>query len=32
MYLNGETRVKPGDVVRVKVEHADEYDLWGTRV
>ncbi|MGD1798512.1 hypothetical protein, partial [Klebsiella pneumoniae] len=21
-----------GDVVRVKVEHADEYDLWGTRV
>ena len=31
-YLNGETRVKPGDVVRVKVEHADEYDLWGTRV
>ncbi|WP_404881272.1 hypothetical protein, partial [Klebsiella pneumoniae] len=22
----------PGDVVRVKVEHADEYDLWGTRV
>ncbi|MCP6002087.1 hypothetical protein NL386_31370, partial [Klebsiella pneumoniae] len=25
------TRVKPGDVVRVKVEHADEYDLWGTR-
>lgn len=32
VYLNGETRVKPGDVVRVKVEHADEYDLWGTRV
>ncbi len=28
VYLNGETRVKPGDVVRVKVEHADEYDLW----
>ncbi len=27
VYLNGETRVKPGDVVRVKVEHADEYDL-----
>ncbi|MGU3413614.1 30S ribosomal protein S12 methylthiotransferase RimO [Enterobacteriaceae bacterium C23F] len=32
VYLNGETRVKPGDVLRVKVEHADEYDLWGTRV
>jgi len=24
--------VKPGDIVRVKVENADEYDLWGTRV
>jgi ribosomal protein S12 methylthiotransferase len=24
--------VKVGDVVRIKVEHADEYDLWGTRV
>ncbi|MEW5559952.1 30S ribosomal protein S12 methylthiotransferase RimO [Enterobacter asburiae] len=32
VYLNGETRVKPGDVLRVKVEHADEYDLWGSRV
>lgn len=32
VYLNGETGVKPGDVVRVKVENADEYDLWGSRV
>ena len=32
VYLNGESKVKPGDVVRVKVEHADEYDLWGSRV
>ncbi|MHA8114571.1 30S ribosomal protein S12 methylthiotransferase RimO [Kosakonia cowanii] len=32
VYLNGDTNVKPGDVVRVKVENADEYDLWGTRV
>ncbi|MCI0137061.1 MULTISPECIES: hypothetical protein, partial [Enterobacteriaceae] len=24
--------VKPGDILRVKVEHADEYDLWGSRV
>lgn len=32
VYLNGETNVKPGDIVRVKVENADEYDLWGTRV
>ena len=28
VYLNGETSVKPGDIVRVKVENADEYDLW----
>ncbi|MGU0055815.1 hypothetical protein ACVXG7_07215 [Enterobacter hormaechei] len=28
MYLNGETNVKPGDIIRVKVENADEYDLW----
>ncbi|MFA7859994.1 hypothetical protein ACEOCV_14620, partial [Escherichia coli] len=27
-----ETNVKPGDILRVKVEHADEYDLWGSRV
>ena len=32
VYLNGETKVKPGDIIRVKVENADEYDLWGTRV
>ncbi|MFT2883544.1 hypothetical protein, partial [Enterobacter sp. PR-089-C-ECC] len=24
--------VKPGDIIRVKVENADEYDLWGSRV
>ncbi|BAN95753.1 miaB-like tRNA modifying enzyme YliG [Plautia stali symbiont] len=32
VYLNGDRQVKVGEVVRVKVEHADEYDLWGTRV
>ncbi|EPF15842.1 ribosomal protein S12 methylthiotransferase RimO [Cedecea davisae DSM 4568] len=32
VYLNGETKLKPGDVVRVKVENADEYDLWGSVV
>ena len=32
VYLNGETSVKPGDIIRVKVENADEYDLWGSRV
>ncbi|MFT8210281.1 MAG: 30S ribosomal protein S12 methylthiotransferase RimO [Symbiopectobacterium sp.] len=32
VYLNGETKVKVGDVVQVVIEHADEYDLWGSRV
>jgi ribosomal protein S12 methylthiotransferase len=32
VYLNGETRVKVGDLVTVKIEHADEYDLWGSLV
>ncbi|HGJ5891061.1 MAG TPA: 30S ribosomal protein S12 methylthiotransferase RimO [Arsenophonus apicola] len=31
VYLNGEFNVKPGDIVQVYVEHADEYDLWATR-
>ncbi|NKI73052.1 30S ribosomal protein S12 methylthiotransferase RimO [Dickeya sp. CFBP 2040] len=32
VYLNGEKRVKVGDLVTVKIEHADEYDLWGSLV
>lgn len=32
VYLNGEFDAKPGDVVNVLIEHADEYDLWGTIV
>src|SRR5690606_37219303 len=28
VFLNGETRVEPGDLVRAKVVEADEYDLW----
>lgn len=32
VYLNGETNVKVGDVVQVVIEHADEYDLWGSRL
>ena len=32
IYLNGETQLKPGDLVEVTIEHADEYDLWGSRV
>ncbi|WP_417689795.1 30S ribosomal protein S12 methylthiotransferase RimO [Pseudidiomarina sp.] len=32
VYLNGEYDVQPGERVRVQIEHADEYDLWGTVV
>ncbi len=27
VFLNGETDLKPGDIVRARVDHADEYDL-----
>ncbi|HRJ62426.1 MAG TPA: 30S ribosomal protein S12 methylthiotransferase RimO [Azospirillaceae bacterium] len=30
VFLNGETNVKPGDMVDVLIENADEYDLWGS--
>lgn len=29
VFLNGETDLEPGDVVLVKVEHAEDFDLWG---
>ncbi|QTH64296.1 30S ribosomal protein S12 methylthiotransferase RimO [Psychrosphaera ytuae] len=32
VYLNGEQGVAPGDLVTVKIEESDEYDLWGTLV
>ncbi|MEQ4642314.1 30S ribosomal protein S12 methylthiotransferase RimO [Providencia rettgeri] len=32
VYLNGEFGVNAGDIVKVFVEHADEYDLWGNIV
>lgn len=32
IYLNGDSDVAPGDIVRVRVDHADEVDLWGQRV
>lgn len=32
VFLNGDTDVKVGDIVRVEIENADEYDLWGSRV
>jgi ribosomal protein S12 methylthiotransferase len=32
VYLNDEKNVKAGDIVQVQVEHADEYDLWGSKM
>jgi ribosomal protein S12 methylthiotransferase len=32
VYLNGETGLKPGERVTVRVEASDEYDLWADRV
>ena len=29
VYLNGETHHQAGDIVNVKIMHADEHDLWG---
>ncbi len=31
VFLNGETGVKAGDLVRANVVHADDYDLWAER-
>lgn len=32
VYLNEEFDVQVGDIVNVKIEHSDEYDLWGSIV
>ena len=32
VFLNGDTDLKPGDIVRATVTHADEYDLWAERI
>ncbi|MDH0358536.1 30S ribosomal protein S12 methylthiotransferase RimO [Aeromonas caviae] len=32
VYLNGETGLKPGDIVKVRIDEADEYDLWASLV
>ena len=32
VYLNGETDLKPGDLVKVRIDEADEYDLWASLV
>jgi len=32
VFLNGDGNLKAGDIVRAKILHADETDLWGERV
>ncbi|MGL4933833.1 MAG: 30S ribosomal protein S12 methylthiotransferase RimO, partial [Aeromonas sp.] len=32
VYLNGETNLKPGDMVKVRIDEADEYDLWASLI
>lgn len=32
VFINGSTELEPGDMLRVRVTHADEYDLWGVPV
>jgi ribosomal protein S12 methylthiotransferase len=31
VFLNGDCELKPGDIVKARVAHADEYDLWAER-
>ena len=32
VFLNGDSNLQPGDLVKAQVEHADDYDLWAVRV
>jgi len=32
VFLNGDTNLKAGDIVRARVANADDYDLWAERV
>jgi ribosomal protein S12 methylthiotransferase len=32
VFLNGENELEPGDMLKVRIEHTDEYDLWGVPV
>ena len=32
VFLDGETELDPGSIVRVEIDEADDYDLWGTLV
>jgi ribosomal protein S12 methylthiotransferase len=31
VFLNGDTHLAPGDIVKARISHADEYDLWAER-
>jgi ribosomal protein S12 methylthiotransferase len=32
VFLNGDTGLKAGDIVKARVTNADDYDLWAERV
>ncbi len=32
VYINDATHLKPGEIVRVRIEEADEYDLWASLI
>ncbi|MFQ1648132.1 30S ribosomal protein S12 methylthiotransferase RimO [Aeromonas veronii] len=32
VYLNGETGLKPGNMVKVRIDESDEYDLWASLI
>ncbi len=32
VFLNGDTKLKPGDIVKARAMHADAYDLWAERL
>ncbi|HHQ4534678.1 TPA: 30S ribosomal protein S12 methylthiotransferase RimO [Aeromonas veronii] len=32
VYLNGKTGLKPGDMVKVRIDESDEYDLWASLI
>lgn len=32
VYLNGETNLEAGQLVNVKIDHSDEYDLWASTI
>ena len=32
VFLNGDSAARPGDIVKARVLHADEHDLWAERV